>query len=217
MRDMLWAGYEYLQQGGWVMIPLGLTSLAMWSLIVDRLLSFHALSRHDVQTTEALAALAAGRPAGAGETGLRRALLHALLTERSGEQELDRNILYQHALALRPRLREHLQLIAVLAAVAPLLGLLGTVLGMIETFQVISFFGTGNARAMAGGISVALVTTQTGLLVAIPGLIFGGRLRDRAELLRLRLAETAQLLDRDLSRRATATTGGNRATTGGNR
>ena len=198
MRDMLWAGYEYLQQGGWVMIPLGLTSLAMWSLIVDRLLSFHALSRHDVQTTEALAALAAGRPAGAGETGLRRALLHALLTERSGEQELDRNILYQHALALRPRLREHLQLIAVLAAVAPLLGLLGTVLGMIETFEVIALFGTGNAKAMAGGISVALVTTQAGLLVAVPGLLVSAALARRARRLEMGFDEFTHLLDRAL-------------------
>jgi len=198
MRDMLWAGYEYLQQGGWVMIPLGLTSLAMWSLIVDRLLSFHALSRHDVQTTEALAALAAGRPAGAGETGLRRALLHALLTERSGEPELDRNILYQHALALRPRLREHLQLIAVLAAVAPLLGLLGTVLGMIETFEVIALFGTGNAKAMAGGISVALVTTQAGLLVAVPGLLVSAALARRARRLEMGFDEFTHLLDRAL-------------------
>jgi biopolymer transport protein ExbB len=198
MRDMLWAGYEYLQQGGWVMIPLGLTSLAMWSLIVDRLLSFHALSRHDVQTTEALAALAAGRPAGAGETGLRRALLHALLTERSGEPELDRNILAQHALALRPRLREHLQLIAVLAAVAPLLGLLGTVLGMIETFEVIALFGTGNAKAMAGGISVALVTTQAGLLIAVPGLLVSAALARRARRLEMGFDEFTHLLDRAL-------------------
>jgi len=79
--------------------------------------------------------------------------------------------------------------------------LLGTVLGMIETFQVISDFGTGNARALAGGISVALVTTQTGLLVAIPGLLASSRLRRIAEELKLSLAETAQMIDRDLTRR----------------
>jgi hypothetical protein len=56
----------------------------------------------------------------------------------------------------------------VLAAVAPLLGLLGTVTGMIATFDVLAVFGTGNAKAMAGGISEALITTQTGLLVALP-------------------------------------------------
>ena len=98
------------------------------------------------------------------------------LTERSGDSDLDRNILHQHSLALRPRIRQHLQLIAVLAAVAPLLGLLGTVLGMIETFEVIALFGTGNAKAMAGGISVALVTTELGLAIAVPTLLAGNLL-----------------------------------------
>ena len=55
-----------------------------------------------------------------------------------------------------------------LAAVSPLLGLLGTVTGMIETFQSITLFGTGDPKLMSGGISQALVTTQLGLAVAIP-------------------------------------------------
>ncbi len=55
-----------------------------------------------------------------------------------------------------------------LAAIAPLLGLLGTVTGMINTFQAITFFGTGNPRVMSGGISEALITTMLGLAVAIP-------------------------------------------------
>ena len=54
------------------------------------------------------------------------------------------------------------------AAVAPLLGLLGTVIGMIETFQAITLFGTGDPKQMAGGISQALVTTMLGLIVAAP-------------------------------------------------
>ncbi len=198
MRDMLWAGYEYLQQGGWVMIPLGLTSLAMWSLIADRLVGYYLLSRDDVAASDALAALSGNQPAGAGRTGLRRELLHALLAERSGDPDLDRNILYQHALDLRPRLRQHLQLIAVLASVAPLLGLLGTVLGMIETFEVIALFGTGNAKAMAGGISVALVTTQAGLLVAVPGLLVSAALMRRARRLEIGFDEFTHLLDRAL-------------------
>ena len=198
MRDMLWEGYEYLQQGGWVMIPLGLTSLAMWSLIADRLLNYYLLGRDDVLATEALAALSSGKPAGAGRTGMRRELLHALMAERSGDPDLDRNILFQHALDLRPRLRQHLQLIAVLAAVAPLLGLLGTVLGMMETFEVIALFGTGDAKAMAGGISVALVTTQAGLLVAVPGLLVSAALLRRARRLEMGFDEFTHLLDRAL-------------------
>jgi biopolymer transport protein ExbB len=58
------------------------------------------------------------------------------------------------------------------AAVAPLLGLLGTVIGMIETFQAITLFGTGDPKQMAGGISQALVTTMLGLIVAAPLLGF---------------------------------------------
>ena len=67
-----------------------------------------------------------------------------------------------------PVLEQGQSLIKLLAAVAPLLGLLGTVVGMIETFQSISLFGTGDPKLMAGGISQALVTTMLGLLVAIP-------------------------------------------------
>jgi biopolymer transport protein ExbB len=203
MHDLLWDGYEYLQQGGWVMIPLGLTSLVMWALIADRLLNYWQLGRRDIDAGDALTALAAPSPA--AETslserrgGLRRQLLHTLLQERWGDGELDGHILHQHSLALRAGLRRHLKLIAVLAGVAPLLGLLGTVLGMIETFEVIALFGTGNAKAMAGGISVALVTTQTGLLIAVPGLLVSAALARRARRLEMGFDEFTHLLDRAL-------------------
>ncbi len=67
-----------------------------------------------------------------------------------------------------PRLRRGLSALKILAAVAPLLGLLGTVVGLIETFQSITLFGTGDPKLMAGGISQALVTTVLGLCAAIP-------------------------------------------------
>lgn len=70
--------------------------------------------------------------------------------------------------------------VAVLAAVSPLLGLLGTVTGMIETFQQITLFGTGDPKMMSGGISQALVTTQLGLSVAIPLVLFHSLLTGRA-------------------------------------
>lgn len=66
--------------------------------------------------------------------------------------------------------------IIVIAAVSPLLGLLGTVTGMIATFNIITEFGTGDPKLLSGGISVALITTQLGLIVAIPALIFGNLL-----------------------------------------
>jgi biopolymer transport protein ExbB len=70
-----------------------------------------------------------------------------------------------------PRLNRALTLLKVIAVVAPLLGLLGTVIGMILTFQAITLFGTGDPKVMAGGISQALVTTVQGLAVAIPTLL----------------------------------------------
>ena len=71
--------------------------------------------------------------------------------------------------------------IILIAAVAPLLGLLGTVTGMIATFDIITEFGTGDPKLLSGGISIALVTTEVGLAVAIPALIFGNLLSGWAE------------------------------------
>lgn len=76
-----------------------------------------------------------------------------------------------------PPLDKNLSVIKLLAAVAPLLGLLGTVIGMIETFQAITLFGTGDPKLMAGGISQALVTTMLGLIAAVP-LLFVHNLLD---------------------------------------
>ena len=75
---------------------------------------------------------------------------------------------------------------------------LGTVTGMMTTFDVIALFGTGNARAMAGGISEALITTQSGLLVAIPGLLMSAFLIRRADRLEDRLDELIMTLKRHI-------------------
>ena len=74
-------------------------------------------------------------------------------------------------LEAQPRLQRGLPLIAIASATSPLLGLLGTVTGMIKTFNQITIFGTGDARSLSGGISEALITTAFGLIVAIPALI----------------------------------------------
>ena len=79
-----------------------------------------------------------------------------------------------------PALEKNLSIIKLLAAVAPLLGLLGTVIGMIETFQAITLFGTGDPKLMAGGISQALVTTMLGLIAAVPLLFIHNLLDSRS-------------------------------------
>jgi len=80
-----------------------------------------------------------------------------------------------------PRLESGLTLLKIIAAVAPLMGLLGTVTGMIITFQAITIFGAGDPKAMAGGISSALVTTVLGLLVAIPTVLLHTIVNGRAQ------------------------------------
>lgn len=89
------------------------------------------------------------------------------------------------------KLRRGLPTLAIFAAVSPLLGLLGTVTGMIETFQVITLFGAGDPRLMSGGISQALITTQLGLAVAIPLLLIHSWLQGRANKLIAELDELA--------------------------
>lgn len=80
-------------------------------------------------------------------------------------------------------LEKHVGILATIANLTPLLGLLGTVSGMIKTFNVISVEGVANPAALAGGISEALITTATGLCVAIPTLVCHRILRDKAEYL----------------------------------
>lgn len=80
-----------------------------------------------------------------------------------------------------PRINRHLPLLKIIAAIAPLMGLLGTVTGMIVTFQAITLFGAGDPRLMAGGISQALITTVLGLSVAIPVLLLHNVVHSRAK------------------------------------
>lgn len=91
------------------------------------------------------------------------------------------NILQEAILKELPRLERFLPALNVMAAVSPLIGLLGTVTGMIGTFHVITLYGTGDPRLMSGGISEALVTTMLGLAVAIPVMLFHAFLRRRIE------------------------------------
>lgn len=82
---------------------------------------------------------------------------------------------------LRAEARRNLLALNALTVILPLLGLLGTVSGMIKVFEVITVFGTGNTRGMASGISEALVTTMAGLFTALSGLYFVSDLENRAE------------------------------------
>jgi biopolymer transport protein ExbB len=95
-------------------------------------------------------------------------------------KELVEEVMYESMIELQPKMDRLLPFIAVTAATAPLMGLLGTVTGMINTFKLITIFGTGDAKSLSSGISEALVTTEFGLIVAIPSLILHSLLSRRS-------------------------------------
>ena len=190
---------EYLRTGGPLMIPLVVVSLVMWLLIIDRAVFFRRIQRRDMNSQNAREYVARNRqPDLQHYRGITAVLVAEFVRRRSGRRDLDRFVLDETVARLQRTLNDGLAAIGVLAAIAPLLGLLGTVSGMITTFDVLAVFGTGNARAMAGGISEALITTQTGLLVAIPGLYMKGFLDRRARQVAQRLSATGFYLRRHL-------------------
>lgn len=195
-----WSQLEsYLRDGGFVMLPLVMVSLLMWVLIVDRLLFFRRLRRKNMSADMAWNHIRRQiMPDPHRYRGIVSLLVAEFIEHRSGDRALDRFILDERVAHINRRLKDYLALIGVLAAIAPLLGLLGTVTGMIATFDVLAVFGTGNAKALAGGISQALITTQTGLLVAIPGLYMKGFLDRRAINLTQRITTVGYFLRRHI-------------------
>jgi len=186
---------DYLAAGGVVMFPLIVLSVCMWLLIVNRAFYFRRLNAGRLTPDGALDHIARRQPPAENRyRGAIALLVKEFLKRASGRRELDRYILDETVMAVTRSLDRHLAVIGALAAIAPLLGLLGTVLGMITTFDVIALYGTGNAKAMAGGISAALITTQTGLLVAIPGMYMKNFLVRRAEKLKRRIAAVAMFV-----------------------
>jgi biopolymer transport protein ExbB len=114
--------------------------------------------------------------------------------ERLQERRIARMLLRRDVSGLRLGLNRSLTAIRTLIAACPLLGLLGTVTGMIHVFDTIGFSGTGNPRAMAAGVSMATIPTMAGLVVALSGFVFGIRLQ-RGGKARARQAEDVLLRD----------------------
>ena len=189
---------DHFCSGGVVMVPILLVSFFMWVLIFNRVLFLRRLYVKNISRHQAGEFVQQNRWPDEKYQGANSLLVRQFLANRSLAKNLDGFILDETVLKLISSMDKYLAAISVLSAVAPLLGLLGTVVGMMETFDVITRFGTGNARAMAGGISVALITTQTGLMVSIPGFYMSGWLRRRAQNLKTRIATTGMYLKRYL-------------------
>jgi biopolymer transport protein ExbB len=168
---------QHLRKGGLVMIPLLLIGALSLALAVVK---FASLQRLVVRPGPGVAAILAAVEAGETDRALAaakalRAPLGPILAEaiehRDAPREHLEEILYERIQMLVPSFERHLGTLAVFGGVAPLLGLLGTVTGMIHTFRLVTLFGTGEAKLLSGGISEALITTECGLVIAVPVLI----------------------------------------------
>jgi len=196
MDDFFYQMAAYIHSGGVVMVPILCVSIVMWILIFNRLFFLRRLYVKNMPRAMAGELVKNNQWPEKRYKGANAFLVREFLARRSpvSDPDLDEHILDETVMNLTASLDRYLALIGVLSAVAPLMGLLGTVVGMMETFDVITVFGTGNVRAMASGISVALVTTQTGLMISIPGLYMSGWLNRRASNLKHRIASTAMYL-----------------------
>jgi len=129
-------------------------------------------------------------------------VLAAGLASRDEERETLESVLQESILSELPHLERFLPTLGILGAIAPLLGLLGTVTGMINTFHVITLYGTGDPRMMSGGISEALVTTELGLAMAIPILLFHTLLNRRVDHIVGEIEEKAVALTNIIQKRS---------------
>ncbi|MHC4550253.1 MAG: MotA/TolQ/ExbB proton channel family protein [Planctomycetota bacterium] len=184
-----WDLRRLFEAGGPLMWPLGAVALLALMLIVERaVFLLWQGGRGEALQGRVLAACREGRfevaqKSCAKARGMVARTLAACLRRRAGGQPAMEDSIQEQLLHDLPRLQRALGGIATLGAVAPLLGLLGTVTGIIQTFGVIKVYGNANPGLMAGGISEALVTTATGLVIAIPVLLSHSVLSGRVDLL----------------------------------
>ncbi len=151
--------WERVNQGGavgWVIISLGvlagLVGVWRWNVVV--------MTSRKVNAQRKSEAIDPGNPLGR--------ILEVAEQNRDADTETLELKLDEVVLRETSQLENFLWLVKTVSVISPLLGLLGTVTGMIQTFQAITLFGAGDPKMMAGGISQALVTTMLGLIVAIP-------------------------------------------------
>ncbi|MEM7220500.1 MAG: MotA/TolQ/ExbB proton channel family protein [Pseudomonadota bacterium] len=169
---------ELIQSGGWLMVPIVLCSVLAAAICVER---WWALQHVRVAPPDLLATTwTAVKNKDLDQQRLRELrsgsalgqVLAAGLVNASRGREIMKEAMEEAAGQVMHELQRYLTALGTIAAISPLLGLLGTVVGMIKVFQTLQLHGAGNANVLAGGISQALITTAAGLAVAIPALIF---------------------------------------------
>ena len=157
----------FIEQGGWVLIPIFLVTVVMWTLIIEKFFYLRVTYPRHAQ------------------------LLCAQWESRSDKRSwYARQIRNQIISEQTEELKRWVPIIKSLIALCPLLGLLGTVTGMIEVFDVLAIAGSGNARAMAEGVSRATIPTMAGMVAALSGIYWAARLTRRVD------KETSRFADR---------------------
>lgn len=181
---------EQIRAGGPLVWPILLIALISIGIVIERVIYLNKVHSNADRIMSGVSAHAARRDWGACEAVLREPqnrhspvvnVIRAGLSSRREKRESLESVLQEAILRELPRLEHFLTALSVIGAVAPLLGLLGTVTGMIDTFRVITLHGTGDPKLMSGGISEALITTELGLAVAIPVLLLHTFLSRRVE------------------------------------
>ncbi|TGD74598.1 MotA/TolQ/ExbB proton channel family protein [Mangrovimicrobium sediminis] len=167
---------DFLDKGGDVLYAILLLSIWLWWLILERF--WYYFREHDGEVAQALASW--------DERADQRSWL--ALTQRRGMIS-----------EVEVKMLRNLGLIPALIALLPMFGLLGTVTGMIQVFDVMAFMGSGNPRAMADGVSAATIPTMAGMVVALIAIPFASQLDRRYRREKQRLAETLKIADQEVT------------------
>ncbi|BDS08304.1 flagellar motor protein MotA [Oceaniferula spumae] len=178
---------DIFRKGGfWIWPILGIALFSAISGIIKFVQIVRIRTPENDWVSKILAALRSGDQEGADNIAAKAyhpasEVIRKCLGYAKAGPDVVEEVLYEQLIGVQSKLQSWLPFIAVTAATAPLLGLLGTVAGMIRTFNVITVSGTGDAKPLAGGISEALITTLFGLVVAIPALIIHALLSRRCQ------------------------------------
>lgn len=189
--------FELIKAGGWLMLPIIVCSILAFAIVIER---FWSLQRKrvapanlvtDIWQLASRGQLDAGRLADLRAGSPLGRVLAAGLVNLDKDRQVMKESIEDTGRHVVSELERYLNALGTIAAITPLLGLLGTVIGMIKVFTAITTVGTGNAAALAGGISEALITTAAGLSVAIPALLFYRHFRARVDELVITMEQQA--------------------------
>lgn len=191
---------EFVKAGGWLMLPLILCSVVAAAIIIERLWTLQRKRVLPDDLTARVWSWASNRQLddshirALAESSPLGMVLAAGLSNRDRSREIMKESIEDTGRHVVHELGRYLNSLGTIAAITPLLGLLGTVIGMVKVFTAITAHGVGDPGVLAGGISEALITTAAGLSIAIPALIGYRYLRGRVDGLVVNMEKEAMRL-----------------------